>query len=352
MSKDGKIISIPKILSMVIIFLIPFFTYAQTPNPTEILKQYQYKALKDAYLAQSVTIETTPANPGPETNVKIKVISYEVDLNTSYFIWKVNGETKDSGRSIKEFSFKTGKSNEKILVSVTITHKDGSTFTRNINFGVGDVDLLWEADSYTPELYKGKALLPLGGKLRVIAIPHILNANGNKVPENELVFTWSEKDKVLASKSGNGRNILDLRDNPKTGPREIKVSVSNLEKSITAERSIYIPYVPTEIVVYEENSLFGPLYSQALSNSYARKASNLTLLAEPFFSSVNNTLGESLVMEWKNNSGTSLAKGRKISLTAPQEGRGVSNLTISMKSKINVLEKTSSSIQISLEKND
>ncbi len=342
---------IKKYFSPIIIFLfIVSFRDVYSQGGILPTSKESLLTIQNANITAGININVSPQNPSPLSKVTLTVTTYNINLDTANLVWKIGGVVKKSGFGAKIFAFNVGKQNEKMNISVDITTNDGRNFSKNVSLNIADVDLLWEADTYTPELYKGKALLPIRGRVRVVAIPHIFSENGERVSNNNILFTWSEDGRILGSLSGLGRNTLNLRNKPKSKVREIKVSVSNIEKSTKVDRSITIPISQPEILIYEENPFFGTNYNRAISENYKAKRNSLSLIAEPFFFSVRGSLSSSIKLVWMTSSGEELTTDRKIIVSPPEKGQGISRLTVSVKSKINLMENSSKNLVTTLEK--
>src|SRR3989344_4032347 len=69
------------------------------------------------------------------------------------------------------------------------------------------VDLVWEANTYTPAGYEGRALPTTSTEVTVVALAH--QSNGQIVTNYD--FRWEKDDKQIISASGVGSNILRFR---------------------------------------------------------------------------------------------------------------------------------------------
>ena len=58
------------------------------------------------------------------------------------------------------FTFTAGSLGKTQKVTVNGVENDGTSITQSISVMPASIDLIWQAHSYTPPFYKGKALFP------------------------------------------------------------------------------------------------------------------------------------------------------------------------------------------------
>ncbi|HEY4510913.1 MAG TPA: hypothetical protein VJG29_00905, partial [Candidatus Paceibacterota bacterium] len=117
-----------------------------------------------------INVRTIPSAPGPQTPTTVRVESFVYDIKAATIAWFLNGELVAEGRGATEYKFTTGGSNEEFSFEVVITTPDGKNFKETLFLRPAAVDILWQAEVYTPPFYKGKALPSQGSKIRAVAI--------------------------------------------------------------------------------------------------------------------------------------------------------------------------------------
>lgn len=139
----------------------------------------------------------------------------------------------------------------------------------------GGVSLLYEADSYTPQFYRGRALPSANTPVRVYA-----DANTLGKPES-LSYAWSINGRVMQNISGVGKNYIVLPGPVLFGALVVSVTVSGNGKaaSITTRIGAETPILD----LYEDNALTGKTIWNALGNGEGALSSKATIVAEPFF---------------------------------------------------------------------
>lgn len=242
----------------------------------------------------------TPASPGANENVSLKIESFSFDLNSSEIIWAVNGVIKDKGFGKKVFSFKTGSIGSVSLIKAVIKTKEGETVEKTLVVRPAGVDIIWEADSYTPPFYKGKALYGYQNLVTVIALPNIINSNGVKINPENLIYKWTKDGKVLGGVSGYGKSKFSFSKSILSRPDEIEVEVTSSDKKIKASGNITIEPIEPKVVIYENNPLYGIIYEKAISGEFKLNGNEITLITTPYFFGKND-VGQKIIHDWKMN---------------------------------------------------
>ncbi|MEI6494591.1 MAG: hypothetical protein WCO03_00830, partial [bacterium] len=80
------------------VIIITVFTFAESGRA---ITERNYKG--------SLITNIKPANPGPNENVSISLVSFEANLDQSNITWKVNGKEERSGVGERNFNFRTGE---------------------------------------------------------------------------------------------------------------------------------------------------------------------------------------------------------------------------------------------------
>lgn len=90
-----------------------------------------------------------------------------------------------------------GSFGETKTVKAAITSLSGKNMGKIIIFQANDVDILWQAETYTPPFYQGYARPSFGSDLKLFAIPHIKDSLGNTIAKDKLIFNWQKDGKNL-----------------------------------------------------------------------------------------------------------------------------------------------------------
>ncbi len=253
-------------------------------------------------IQEQITTTVYPEIPKPNPEVRITAEAYGTDLDSHPITWKVNGKKALEGVGEKVFRFKLGSSGVVYNVELTISPKNAPVITKNFSFTPIDVDVLWEANTYTPPFYKGKAMYSAESNVTFIALPNII-INGTKLNNSDIVYKWKIDRKVQGTLSGFGKNTMSY-----TGPIIFKTPLIQTEvyssnnPNIKGLNGTTISYVNAKTLVYEDNPRYGILFNKALLGQVSMKSSEIKFAAFPFFFSTKNKNSSSTVYKWKMNS--------------------------------------------------
>lgn len=281
-------------------------------------------------IGEDFFVEFSPENPGPNETVFTKTNSYSFDINRADISWILNGKTALKGKGEKNFSFKTGDIGSKTSLSVSIINENGISATKNFVFKIADADLIWEALTYTPSNYKGRALASSGSIIKIVAIPHFAEA------ASKLIYEWNLDNKNKPNSSGAGKQTFTFKSADLFESNVVKVKVSNYDRSTVVEKRVNINIISPKIIFYEESPLFGTKYNTALSNNLKLNSGEITLRAEPYYFSNY----KSLSFEWLMNIKKIIPDDflNILSLRVGEGGSGSSDIKLKVNNPINILQ--------------
>ncbi|HLP44028.1 MAG TPA: hypothetical protein VK145_02005 [Candidatus Nanoarchaeia archaeon] len=290
-----------------ILFFVPLSTHAQSD------------ALK---------VNVMPASPGPNETVTIVVEDFTRDLNGVDIRWSVDGKVVTSGTGIKRFQTKTGAigSTSKITINM-------GGVVQTVTLRPTVTDLIWQADSFTPPFYKGKALHSTQDPITVVAEPFISNSAGVRLDPNKLTYRWSLDGKVNGGASGYGKRAFKITPSVLPKPLTVSVEVASTDEVYKSSASVSIPNTDPEIVFYENHPLYGVRMNTALNGQSFNLTSNeANVVAVPFFFSNDQKELNLLSYTWKLNNNVVNQDGEEIIVRKPQaEGSGKSSISLAVK---------------------
>jgi hypothetical protein len=297
---------------------------------------------------EQITIKTVPEKPQPNESVTVTVESYTSNINKAYIAWSINGVVKEEGPGKTSFVFSTGKSGTVQTVNVTITTEDLRVISRSFTFAPAKVGLVVEADTYTPAFYKGKALFTPEASLKVVAFPEFVTDNGYKIPADNLVYTWRVDGEVIQSASGYGKAAFNFEGNLIPRPFTVSVEVTAYNSPLTAVQVIQVRPVEPEILVYEDNLLYGAQRDVAFTSGIYLYGKETLLRAEPYYISANVADSADLSYVWMLNGETvsSLTRPNVLGLENRTGQSGVASLNVSIEHMRKLLQAPSASLQI------
>lgn len=151
------------------------------------------------------------------------------------------------------------------------------------------VDIVWEAQTYTPASYQGRSLASPGSLAKVVAIT---SPGGGA-----LTYYWRKDGLDIKSASGAGRDTFTYRAGDAVGGINlIEVAAARADGTIIDTASARIPIVTPKIVFYEIKD--GQIdYRRAVKNLNIA-ADQTKIIAEPFYFSTTDWLTRRLVFNW------------------------------------------------------
>ncbi len=290
-------------------------------------------------------VEIIPKYPKPNQKVYVNLTLYTGDLNSAEISWYKNGELVSKGTGQTNFSFEMGESGESTSIEVRVSLLAGPSFSKTFSLNPASVDLVWESNSYVPPFYKGKALHPMQGTLKIVAMPEFIKS-GSKIPASNLIYEWSNATESYQSQSGYGKNVLVL-NGAFLGTRErVEVLVRDPGGTLVATNAITISPIEPKVVFYENSPLYGHIFDSALKNTFSLTGEEVQVIAAPFYFS--SEASQNLKYSWRLN-GTrvdDLSGSRSAIFRKPEEGSGRSNISLSIENLNHILQQGSANLSI------
>ncbi len=295
-----------------------------------------------------VTIQINPEFPKPNQNTTVSIKSFSIDLNTTTIIWSINGTKINSGKGLTSVVVQAGANGTTKEVAAAIITSSGLPIIKTITISPAEVDLVWDAHTYTPPFYKGKGLFPYQGEITVAALPNYV-VNGVMADPKTLVYTWETDSGVIGSASGYGKDSIRLQGSIILRPLNISVKVTSADSAVSFSgigRVSINPQAPV-VLMYEDNPLYGTRYNQALGSSYDLKNAEIRVKAAPYyFSTPTAHDGTLLNYSWSINGSpvSQVNSTNMITLRPPQGTSGASNVSVSIKSPTGLLQYAGSGV--------
>ncbi|MCX6819920.1 MAG: hypothetical protein NT019_01365 [Candidatus Adlerbacteria bacterium] len=263
----------------------------------------------------------SPENPGPNQLVNIEVNGVGQFLGNSSLTWQENGKVVEAFAGQQSFTFTTGGVGAVTYIHLVINSPTLGVMTRDFVFNPSVVNLVWEADTYTPLLYVGKPLYSAGSNLRVVAFPTVM-LGGKLVDPAKLSFQWKRNDTPDTSASGLGKTAFSFQGDQLQTEEDISVTIYS-GNSAVGRGDIVIPASAPQVVLYARDPLRGELLEEGLRDKASLAQKEITLQAEPYFFATNSVKNKTLVYTWQLNdqetTGPAAAQGM---LTLRQTGSG------------------------------
>lgn len=338
-------------------FLAPFTVSAQTTTPQadpattaqnlfgNFLSKFKTadeatKAAVGKYLEATIT----PEHPGPHEQVTISIVSNLTDLKKAQFSWYINNKLQESSTGSDQFTFETGAVGETQVVDLVIHTFEGARVDKQFAFHPVNVDLLWEAQTYTPPFYKGRSLISPESTVKIVAMTDFVSG-GSVISPKDLVFTWKENSKIIEGASGYGKNVFYTTAPKPYGTLNISVDVSSTHGTLVGSKTLSVGVSNPKVVLYEKSPLEGVLYNGALGSLISLSSgSELNIQAEPYFIS---PLGAQY--DWYMNSALISSGQRSLLVRNEENPSGASALEMVARNTVNTFQVANSSVRVEFE---
>jgi len=266
-----------------LIFILPLFSLAYSENT----------------LGGDMAATVSPANPEPGQTVSITLRGYGFDLDGSIVTWAIDGKEVAKGLGTKSYQFLMKSARENTKVDILVKSRDQKIIRKQIVFYPNSADLIWEANTYTPTFYQGKALATFASDIKVVAVPDFINSKGKTLKASDLIYKWKKDGRYFPSASGLGKDYFVFKSGDSDLSHLIEVEISEPQGEGKLVKSISIPISQPEVVLYEKKPLEGIAYNQALTDDFLISKDETTVRAEPYFFSSRRPYD--LVPAWSLN---------------------------------------------------
>ncbi|MGC9602426.1 MAG: hypothetical protein ABSE76_01645 [Minisyncoccia bacterium] len=280
----------------------------------------------------------SPETPGPNTQVTIEVQGVGTFVGNSTITWSQNGTVVSQGVGQRDFTFTTGSIGTETQIKVTVNSATQGTLTNSWTFIPSSINLVWEADTTVPPLYKGKALYSGGSDVKVVAFPSIA-VNGSSFSVSALSFQWTLDSDPLPDQSGLGQNSLTFTGSQLQKEEDVSVDVYYGANKV-GTGSVVIPATDPELVLYDKDPLRGIIFDSALPAGISLNGNELTVQAVPYFFSNSSLVNGALTYAWTlNGNDTTGPNAENGELTLLQSGSGSGSATLGVSLQNNDTDK-------------
>ena len=284
--------------------------------------------------------------PFPNEEITAKIQGANFDFWRANIKWTLNGKTILQGKADDEIKFKVGGLGTSASLTAVIKTQNGESIRKSITLRPTDIDIIWQADTYTPYFYKGKSFISPLSNATVAAIPYFV-FQGKKIAPENLLFKWYLNDDFQTK--GWGKDSFAFNAGLFSGAdREARVEISSQNETLIQQKTLRIPVRNPQINFYEYNSFEGVESAKTISGFKIASGEYSQFIAEPYF--VPNDKTRELEFEWKIN-GQKIANTKPLNILnfsseAGSAGSALIDLTVSYK---DLLEKIKNSFRIEIQ---
>lgn len=264
--------------------------------------KYSFGQMFNQVPEANLSISLTPEIPGPNQDVSAEIISFETNLDKASVVWRINGNIVSSGTGKRKIFFKTSGLNTTTNLSLSVTTAEGVNISRQLTIRPTSVDVIWEAETYTPPFFRGKSLFSHESLITFTAIPNITGQNGSTPSPQNLIYTWKRNGSALPDFSGYGKNTYKYKSGIISRPIQIEVVVTSPNSDSLGRGFATVYPIDPIVVFYEKNPLYGIMFNKNISgNIDLVNREEIEIVALPLFFSGKNLSNNQIVYDWKIN---------------------------------------------------
>ncbi len=201
------------------------------------------------------------------------------------------------------------------------------------------VDLLWQADTYTPPFYKGRALWSNQSGITFVAVPTGL---GNP---SSLNYRWTRNGTVLGSISGVGRNTMKYSDSILGRAQNVSVDIVSPTQEVLASASVSLRPITPSLLIYENNPLYGFMFHNEATGGYEISDIEVTFSAFPLFFTAAHRGDPMVWYEWRTNTGARENANSAI-YRVPEGSSGTAQISAQASTSVMVLQEAAKSFSV------
>ena len=268
------------------------------------------------------SVSVSPDYPSPYGQAIVSVLPTASSLSSATLRVRVNGTQVYEG-NVRPVPVTLKGPGTPVEVTVTVSD-NGSVHSKSLTLQPEDVSLIAEPIATAPPLYAGKALPPMGGSVRVVAVAAFKDSRGRAIDPSALSYAWSVDGARLASASGLGKTAIVVATPLQYRERTVSVSIKTVDGALVGGASLSLFSSSPTVRIYESDPLLGVRFDRALLGSYAIRGSETTLYAAPFSFPKG---ASSPVLRWFLN-GLPAQTENLITLRPSGDGEGIASLSL------------------------
>lgn len=289
---------------------------------------------------EEVLLEMIPKVPAPGQSVTVRAESFSTDLKRATIRWSLTDGQRAEGVGLTTFTFTAPAAGIIQELTVIVVKEDGEELTESRTIATAEVDILLEADTYTPPFYKGRSLFTHQSSVLIAALPNLVVSGETKNP-TQLIYTWEKDDQVIQDASGYGKSSVRFTGSILSRPFYVTVTVEAPNTAVKARKRVLIEPTTPKVIVYENNPVYGSVFERAITNKFRFDREEVGLTAIPYFFSVRSKNDKSLAYAWAENGSVLQDPTLGANLTFTNQGlakSGVSEIIVGTSHLNNLLQ--------------
>lgn len=262
----------------------------------------------------NISLTSVPEYPGPNQEVDLSLNQYGSNLFGATIRWYANGVELVDLRNERSITITTGDLGERLEILATVTQASGLTLKSTLVLYPVVVDVILEAQTYTPYFYKGRSLPTGNSKVRAVVLVH----GGPPQKDSEYTYRWMVSESVLFGGPVKGRRVAEFI--MPYGRKDLVVEVFSSDGTSIAKKKLELKEFEPELLFYEESALRGHL-EKALLEEVPMLGGDKTIYGEPYYLSAG-PFDFDTTFSWKINNQKTIPNTAPNSITFQKTGSG------------------------------
>jgi hypothetical protein len=282
---------------------------------------------------EQLTFSFSPSFPRPNQVVEVKVQGFSSNLNILPISWYVDGVLQKREVGGTKHFFQVGELGQKTTLKFVLEKNNQEKIERTFNFRPAEVDIIYEAQTYTPHLYSGKALFTPQSSVKIIALPQVIEGDTEIAPQN-LVYDWYFDRTFMKDVSGPNKQSFYYDAKLLDSSLKIGVEITTMKGVPVAHHTILIPKLKPEVVFYEKNPTQGTTYNKSIFQNLTMTGPEIEIEAVPFYFKKEEVINGNTFYEWfLNNQKISSPNTSSLVFRNENDEDGQSTIGINIKNK-------------------
>ena len=229
-----------------------------------------------------------PDNADPSDTISAKLTKSTQDPYIDSILWFLDDKPLKQDAETVTFNIKDA---ETATIKAVITDLQGKQYVLEKKINIAKLNIIWEAQTYTPFFYEGAPLPSYGSQINAQAVYNTDN------PE-KYVYKWELDGKVLQSVSGLGKYKARIQLGYLKNSSLLSVKVLDPETAkILSQKSVFIKYYKPKLYVYAKDELLGWRFNKHITDSFDLSYPK-EMIVIPYFMNIANLFDKRVVWNW------------------------------------------------------
>ena len=239
-----------------------------------------------------ISLITSPQYPSPNSTVTVSLDAYTINTTGATIVWTVDDIERTTAKNNRSITVTTKNIGEKTTVRATIYRDGNLPLPITTTIVPTAINIILEADTYTPSFYAGRALPSGQSQIRAVAVV----LNGTNAPASAYTYKWEHDDEVLLGGPVTGKSDISFTM-PRYNNDTLNVTVTDAKGNVVGQDGIVLVPKEPELHFYDENPLRG-LSAKAVTNTFILIGDEATVHGIPYFMNTDLT-AQTTTFEWK-----------------------------------------------------